>query len=38
MSSLQLQHSAIIIQNTAQTAHREINKYLFVDYVNLAGF
>lgn len=38
MSSLQLQHTAIIMQNTAQTAHREINKYLFVDYVNPAGF
>lgn len=35
---LQLQHHAITMQNTAQTAHREINKYLFVDYVNLVGF
>lgn len=33
MSSLQLQHTAIIMQNTAHTAHREINKYLFVDYM-----
>lgn len=38
MSSLQLQHTAIIMQNTTQTAHREINKYLFVAYVNPVGF